>query len=110
MDKDVALARIKGLLMIAADRSDNSDENGCAAACLLISDAIVEAGIAASDIEAVVQGSVTGRDELEGEVDDTAADIAGDEEDEAGEEAASAGSALSQIQMMVATARKTIEK
>lgn len=56
MDVTEAISRVKGLLMIAADRTANGDQDGAAAAALIIVDTLEAGGVQASDIEAAIAG------------------------------------------------------
>lgn len=60
MDKDAALGRVKGLLMVSADRLEQGDASGSAAALLMVQDTLTSGEIASSDIESVFTGSVDG--------------------------------------------------
>lgn len=84
MDVTEALGRVKGLLMIAADRRANGDDDGAAAAALMIVDALNEGNVQASDVEAAIAGGAA--EGLESEVDAFTDSMSGDEEEEEGPE------------------------
>lgn len=85
MDVTEAIGRVKGLLMIAADRNANGDANGAAAAALMIVDAINEGTVQPSDFEAAIAGGSEAG--LDAEVDDFSSSMTeGDEEEDSEED------------------------